>query len=169
MDIKETVLVGEILKPQGVNGEIKVYPITSDTKRFKHLESVFLANGKTLSMHKVLKTRIDPKGVVYLELEGIETREQSEKLRGYEVRIAKSEVPPLTEGWYYFELEGMQVFENDVLLGTLTQVLETGSNDVYLISGSKGEFYIPALRSVVKKVDVPAKRMDVILPEGLID
>jgi 16S rRNA processing protein RimM len=120
-------------------------------------------------MHKVLKTRSEPKGFVFFELEGIETREQSEKLRGYEVRVAKSEVPPLTEGWYYFELEGMQVYENNILLGTLSQVLETGSNDVYLISGPKGEFYIPALKSVVIKVDVPAKRMDVLLPEGLLD
>lgn len=169
MDIKETVLVGEVIKPQGVNGEIKVYPITSDIRRFKNLKSVFLSQGKTLTMHKVLKTRSEPKGFVFFELEGIETREQSEKLRGYEVRVAKSEVPPLTEGWYYFELEGMQVYENNILLGTLSQVLETGSNDVYLISGPKGEFYIPALKSVVIKVDVPAKRMDVLLPEGLLD
>ncbi|ADY56591.1 16S rRNA processing protein RimM [Syntrophobotulus glycolicus DSM 8271] len=169
MDIKETVLVGEILKPQGINGELKIYPITDDAGRFKNLQSVFLAKGEVVTQYKVLKSRIDPKGMVFLELEGLETREQSERLRGFEVRITRDKVPPLAEGWYYFELEGMRVYENNILLGTLTQVLETGSNDVYLIKGAKGEFYIPALKSVVQKVDVPAGRMDVILPEGLLD
>jgi 16S rRNA processing protein RimM len=72
-------------------------------------------------------------------------------------------------GGNYFELEGMEVYEDNVLLGTLVRVLETGANDVYLVKGDKGEIYIPALKSVVLKVDVPAKRMDVALPPGLLD
>lgn len=104
-----------------------------------------------------------------MTLEGIATREDAEKIRGFEVRLDRSEIPPLQDRWYYFELEGMQVYENDILLGTLIRVQETGSNDIYIVRGEKTEFCVPALKNVVKKVDVPAKRMDVILPPGLLD
>lgn len=165
----ESILIGEVLKPQGIKGEIKVYPITDNKERFKHLKRVLLSNGKTETVFHVLGTRIDHKGMVFLMLDGITTPEEVEKYRGFTVRVDRSEVPPLEERWYYFELEGMQVFENGVLLGTLIRVQETGANDIYIVKGEKGEICIPALKSVVTKVDVPGKRMEVILPPGLLD
>jgi len=165
----DSVVIGEVLKPQGIKGEIKVYPLTDDARRFKKLRSVILSNGKVSATFPVGSARIDPKGMVFLCLEGINTPEEAEKYRGFEVRIERSEVPALKDRWYYFELEGMQVFEKGILLGTLVKVIETGANDVYLVKGSKGEICIPALKTVVQKVDVPGKRMDVILPPGLLD
>ncbi|QHA00162.1 ribosome maturation factor RimM [Dehalobacter restrictus] len=165
----ESVLIGEVLKPQGIKGEIKVYPITDNTERFRDLKKIYLFDGKTEKIFHVQGVRIDPKGIVFLTLEGIATREDAEKIRGFEVRLDRSEIPPLQDRWYYFELEGMQVYENDILLGTLIRVQETGSNDIYIVRGEKTEFCVPALRTVVKKVDVQAKRMDVILPPGLLD
>ncbi|RJE49199.1 MULTISPECIES: ribosome maturation factor RimM [unclassified Dehalobacter] len=165
----ESVLIGEVLKPQGIKGEIKVYPITDNTERFRGLKKINLSDGKTEKIFHVQRVRIDPKGIVFLTLEGIATREDAEKIRGFEVRLDRAEVPPLQDRWYYFELEGMQVYENDILLGTLIRVQETGSNDIYIVRGQKTEFCVPALKTVVKKVDVQAKRMDVILPPGLLD
>ncbi|NLO97743.1 MAG: 16S rRNA processing protein RimM [Peptococcaceae bacterium] len=165
----DTVVVGEVLKPHGVKGEIKIYPLTDNALRFKKLKKVILSNGEISSELRIQRARIDHKEMVFLKLEGIDTPEEAEKYRGFQVRINKSEVPPLRDRWYYFELEGMKVYENDVLLGTLVSVLETGANDIYLVRGDRGEICIPALKSVVKKVDVPAKRMDVILPPGLLD
>ncbi|NLM20579.1 MAG: 16S rRNA processing protein RimM [Peptococcaceae bacterium] len=165
----DSVVVGEVLKPIGIKGEIKVYPLTDNAQRFKKLKKVYLTNNQVHSEFKIQRVRIDPKGMVFLKLEGINTPEEAEKYRGFQVRIDHSEVPPLKDRWYYFELEGMKVYENEVLLGTLVSVLETGANDVYLVRGEKGEICIPALKSVVKKVDVPGKRMEVILPPGLLD
>lgn len=165
----ESVIIGEILKPQGIKGELKVFPLTDNMDRYNLLKDVVLTDGKITKTFQVNKVRIDPKGMVYLNLEGIVTKEDAEKLRGFEIRIDRSEVPVLQDRWYYFELEGMKVYENEVLLGTLTRVLETGANDIYLVQGDKGEICVPALKSVVKKVDVPSKRMDVILPLGLLD
>lgn len=165
----DSIIIGEVLKPQGIKGELKVYPITDNVNRFKKLQQVLISDGKTEKGFAVQNVRIDPKGFVFLNLEGIETREQVEKVRGYQVRVDRSEVPPLKDRWYYFELEGMKVYENDLLLGTLVKVLETGANDIYLVQGNKGEICVPALKSAVKNVDVPGKRMDVILPPGLLD
>lgn len=165
----DSVIIGEVLKPQGVQGELKVYPITDDPARFQQLKKIMVSDGKTTDTLRINSVRIDPKGLVFLTIEGISTREEAEKYRGYTVKIDLTEVPPLKDRWYYFELEGMLVYENDELLGTLTKVLETGANDVYLVSSEEREILVPALKTVVKNVDVPGKRMDVILPPGLLD
>lgn len=162
------VLIGEVVKPHGVQGEIKVYPITENPQRFKKLKKVILEHHGRTQAFNIVKARVQPDGV-YLTLEGIVTREAAEKLRGFNVKIDRADVPPLKEGWYYFELEGMRVFDGEVYLGILTQVLETGANDVYLVKGERGEVCIPALKTVVKKVDVPGRRMDVELPPGLLE
>lgn len=164
----DEVLIGEVIKPHGVQGELKVYPITDNPQRFKKLKEVILAQNQVQRRLNVLEAKVH-KDEVYLTLEGINSRDEAEKLRGWSIKIDRSEVPPLKEGWYYFELEGMQVYEGETLLGTLTRVVPTGANDVYLVLGSKGEICIPALKSVVKNVDVPGKRMDVELPPGLLE
>lgn len=165
----DSVIIGEVLKPQGIKGELKVYPLTDNIARFKKLKKVFLSDTKTQTPFEIQAVRFDPKGMVYLKLEGLNNVEEVEKYRGYHVRVERSEVPPLQDRWYYFELEGMKVYENDILLGQLIKVQETGANDIYIVKGVKGEICIPALKSVVKNVDVPGKRMDVILPPGLLD
>lgn len=164
----EEVLIGEVLRPHGVSGMLKVYPITSDPERFSQLREVVFGKGKTNQRFKVISARVQPDHVL-LSVEGIESVEQAEAFRGWEVRIDRSEVPPLQEGWYYFELEGMKVYDGETFLGVLTQVLETGANDVYIVKGARGEICVPALKSVVKHVDVKGRRMDVVLPPGLLE
>ena len=164
----DEVLIGEVMRPHGLSGELKIYPLTTDSERFLKLREVILRRGEIDQRFKIISARMQM-DLVFLTIEGIDSIDQAEKFRGWEVRIDRSEVPPLQEGWYYFELEGMKVYENNELLGTLAQVLETGANDVYLVKGTKGEICVPALKSVVQNVDVPARRMDVILPPGLLE
>lgn len=164
----DEVLVGAVVKAHGVKGELKIYPLTHDPMRFKHLREIILTNGAAKQRFTVKNAVVQP-DLVYLALDGIESMDEGEKYRGWEVRIDRSEVPPLAEGWYYFELEGLQVYEGERYLGILTQVLETGANDVYLVQGPLGEICVPALKTVVKKVDVAGRRMDVELPPGLVE
>ena len=164
----DEVLVGEVLRSHGAHGEFKVYPITHDPHRFQELSEVILVKGEVKKRFTVNSVRVQP-DYVFLSLEGITTIEQANNFQGWEVRIDRSEVPPLAEGWYYFELEGMKVYEGLNCLGTIAQVIKTGANDVYLVKGSQGELCIPALKSVVKNVDVAEKRMEVVLPLGLLE
>lgn len=164
----DEVLIGEVLRPHGLHGEVKVYPITHDPHRFQKLKTVSLMDGAVRRLLPVRSVRVEP-DFVYLAFDGIDSVEEAAKLRGWRIGIDRSEIPPLAEGWYYFELEGMKVYQRDVDLGTLVQILETGANDVYVVKGDKGEFCVPALKSVVKKVDVPGRRMDVELPPGLLE
>jgi len=164
----DEVLVGEVLRSHGIRGEFKIYPITHDPQRFQELREVILVKGEVRKRFTVNRVRVQP-DYVFLALEGITTIEQANNFQGWEVRIDRSEVPPLAEGWYYFELEGMKVYEGPNCLGTIAQVIKTGANDVYLVKGSQGELCIPALKSVVKNVSVVEKRMDVVLPPGLLE
>jgi 16S rRNA processing protein RimM len=164
----DEVLIGEVLRSHGVRGELKIYPLTNNPARFKKLKEVILCKGELKKRLTVNNARIQ-NDYVFLSLEEISDMEQANSFQGWEVRIDRSEVPPLKEGWYYFELEGMKVFQGPDCLGTIVQVIQTGANDVYLVKGAKGEICIPALRSVVKNVDVKEKRMEVVLPPGLLE
>ncbi|KLU61068.1 ribosome maturation factor RimM [Peptococcaceae bacterium CEB3] len=162
------VLIGEVLRPHGLHGEVKVYPITRDPGRFTKLKEVILMKGAARLQLTLRSVRVLP-DFVYLAFDGVESAEEAEKLRGWQIGIDRSKVPPLQEGWYYFELEGMEVYQRGVCLGTLVQVLATGANDVYVVKGERGEFCVPALKSVVRNVDVAGRRMDVELPPGLLE
>ena len=162
------VLVGEVLRSHGIRGEFKIYPLTHDPHRFQDLREVILIKGEVRKRFTVSNVRVQQE-FVFLALEGITSMEQANNYQGWEVRIDRSNVPPLNDGWYYFELEGMKVYEGSNCLGTIAQVIETGANDVYLVKGSRGEICIPALKSVVKNVDVAEKRMEVVLPPGLLE
>lgn len=164
----DEVLIGEVLRPHGLGGELRIFPLTTDPERFLKLQEVIFRHEKVEQHFKILSARIQM-DIVFLTIEGVDSIDKAEKYRGWEVCIDRADVPPLKEGWYYFELEGIQVYEKDVLLGTLTQVLETGANDVYLVKGDKGEICVPALKTVVQRVDVAGRRMDVILPLGLLE
>lgn len=162
------VLVGEVLKAHGVQGELRVYPITHDSTRFKKLKELALSDGTTQEVFKITKAKVQQE-MVYLTLEGISSRDAAEKYRGWKVYIDRSDVLPLKDRWYYFELEGLHVYEGEEYLGVLKRVLETGANDVYLVEGARGEICIPALKSVILNVDINAGRMEVKLPPGLLE
>lgn len=95
----------------------------------------------------------------------------AEKLKGQELFVHRKHAVELEEDEYFIcDLIGIDVYEEDKLLGQLTDVLETGSNDVYIVQDSNmREILIPALKSVVESIDIEGKRMQVKLPEGLID
>ena len=164
----DKVLVGEVLKPHGVQGELKIYPLTHDPHRFSRLKEVILEHNDLVQRCRVMSVRVQT-DFVYLNLENIASMDEADRYRGWQVYVDRADVPPLADGWYYFELEGMQVYEGENFLGTITQIVETGANDVYVVKGTRGEICIPALKSVVQKVDVPARRMDVVLPPGLLE
>jgi 16S rRNA processing protein RimM len=165
---EQTILVGEVLKPQGLNGELKVCPLTDDPRRFRLLDEVILRGAGTECVRTVRQVRLGGEATVYLTLSGIDSAEEAAKFRGFEVRIRRGQSAPLPPGrWYYYELEGMDVYENGVWLGKLERILVTGANDVYIVRGAAGEICVPALKTVVLRVDVSGRRMDVRLPPGL--
>ena len=150
--------VGVITSPHGVHGEVKVFPTTDDPSRFLELETVLLDLGggnerKELTIRQVRFF----KNLVILGFEGITSRDQAVELSEDENFIA--------------DLIGLSVRTDEgCALGTVTDVIQTGANDVYCVSGEDGkEILLPAIKDCILKVDLEKQEMLVHVLPGLLD
>lgn len=174
MDLKTSHLeaMGKIIKAHGTRGEIQVYSYVRDGAAF-FKDKTFLIRGDGNHgglMHVTTARAVNPARLI-LRIEGISNRTQAEGLAGMELFLEKTEMPRLSDGEYYWhELIGLAVVtvEGD-RLGILSEIIETGANDVYVIDGPRGDILIPAIESVVKEIDKKAGIIKVVLLPGLIE
>lgn len=154
------LMIGEVTKPQGVRGEVKVRPITCDPERFYDLDYVFLKRGEEYVERKVSVSRVDG-DAVYMTFEGVNDRDAAEKLRGEELYIDREHSVELPEDMNFIcDLIGCEGIDtNGRKLGRMTDVMQPGGNDVYVFNGPLGEVLVPALKIVVKEVNVEEKRI----------
>ena len=166
------ITIGRVIKPFGVKGEMKIEPMTDFPERFKKLRRVSLVSpsGRELA-GEVRSVRFDGGGNLFLLFSGYDSPEKAKELNGWFIKLPQEEAVPLPEGSYYhFELIGMEVFsESGEKLGTIVDVFETGSNDVYVMKQGRKETYLPATKEIIKQVDRTQKRMVIHLVEGLLD
>jgi 16S rRNA processing protein RimM len=167
----DLITIGRIVKVVGLKGEVKVLPFTRDPKRFGRLLSVYIVSPEGKERRSRIKGVRYGKGGVILSLEGYHTPEEASGLLNYLIKIPKRDLEPLPEGEYYiFELLGIEVFTDEgVSIGKLTDILSTGSNDVYVVRKGTNEYLIPAIREVVKEIDVERRKMVIHPMEGLLD
>ena len=154
------LMIGEITKPQGVRGEVKLRPITCDVSRFEGLETVYFERDSAYVPVRVTVNRIGG-DAVFLNVEGVQDRDQAEKLRGTQVFIDRAHAVELDEDTTFLaDLYGLRGIVDDGRdLGTIREVMQPGGNDVYVFQGPLGEVLVPALKSVVLKVDLEAGEM----------
>lgn len=163
--------VGVIASVHGIKGEVKVYPTTDEPAKFKKLKTVWMKTAKeekeiTLQGVKFFKN------MVIVKFEGIDSPEEARVYRGATLWIPREAAVPLKKNEYYHaDLIGLSVFAEDgEALGKLTDVLETGANDVYEITlPDKRTVLFPAIRDCVKEVDLDAGRMTVHVMDGLME
>ena len=165
--------VGRVLRPHGVRGEVRVQVLTNFPERLEQRAAFYLAHpdsSEDVQRHPVEGMRFHQQ-LLLLKLEGCDDRNAAEELRDLLVQIPVEEAAPLEEGEYYhFQVIGVEVeTESGEGLGREAEVLETGANDVYVVRGPRGEVLIPAIESVVRVLDVEAKRMVVSPLPGMLD
>lgn len=167
------LIVGQILRPHGVQGELKIRLMTDYPERIRELGSVLLgrtADTDQVTTYQVERLRLQPEFGI-LKLEGIDDRDQAERLRMLLLLVTVENAVPLEEGEYYlFQLIGMTVKTQDgETLGTVSDVLETGANDVYIVDSPKhGEVLIPVTDETVLETDPKTRVITVKLPDGLL-
>ena len=157
------ITVGQIVAPHGVRGDVRIYPQTDFPERFKKMKHAYIDGVQ----YGVSNARLH-KHVVLLKLSGIDDRDGAERLVNKEIQVPIEEAVPLKEGQYYvFDIVGLAVYDlQDKLLGTVTDVLRTGSNDVYVVTAADGtELLLAAIGDVVKSIDKDKKKMVVDPPE----
>ena len=166
------LVIGRLTRPHGLRGEISAAVHTQLPERFTWLERIFLARDPTDPDPQVLPIRSVRfhKGNVLLRLGDYESRDDLEVLRGMWLLIPVDEAIPLDEDEvFHFDLEGLNVVtEEGESLGTLSEVLETGANEVFIIHGDRGEILLPNIEEVVLKVDLDEGIMIVRLLPGLL-
>lgn len=158
------IVIGKIVAPHGVRGDIRILPLTEKPEQFLELEYLLLADGRRLT----LKHARFHKRMVLATVAEINSMNEAELLRGQEVLINADDLPELEEGQFYVaDLIGLPVYdEQGAQIGTFKDALTTGSNDVYVIAvpGAK-DILLPALKIYVKEINLAEKRIVVTLPE----
>lgn len=164
----EYVSIGYIRRAHGVKGSILVESLTDNPARFENLFGAYVEINGRRTHFRLEKCLPASKGWI-LKFQGIDEREQAEDLKGGYIEIDVEQLPELENGVYYvFELIGMGVYSaSGELLGEITDVQRYPANDVYVVEGNKGKLLLPAIRDVVRKVDVKRKRMEIELLDGL--
>ncbi|MBQ8082314.1 MAG: 16S rRNA processing protein RimM [Clostridia bacterium] len=151
--------IGEVLRPHGVMGLVKVRPDTEDAERFLALDHVFVQAEGRYVRQPVSEIAVHGDGYVYLRLNGAETRDEAEKQRGRFLYVDRANARKLPEGeWFICDLKGCEV--RDTLgthLGVLTDVLSPGANHVFVVKTGKGNMLVAAMKFVIVSVDVEQK------------
>ena len=161
----DSVIVARVLGAHGVDGGLSIHLLSEVLGRFDPGGSLFAGS----RWHTISFLRPTGRGTALIWLDGITTRKQAASLAGQFLNAALDAEVRLEEGEYFhYQLIGMRVrTEEDEDLGEILEILETGSNDVYIVRGISGELLIPATSQVVLHVDVVGNYMLVQLPDGL--
>ena len=164
--------VGVIASTHGLQGEVNVFPTTEDPSRFKKLKQVVLhtQKGEELLLD-VVSARFFKKFVI-VKFKQFNNINEVEKFRGCELTIDRKDAIKLQPGEYYCaDLIGLSIVDEDGSeLGTLTEILQTGANDVYEMTrkDSGEKVYIPAIRDCIKEIDPEGGRIVIHVMDGLL-
>lgn len=169
--MEDLLQVGIITQTHGIRGEVKVFPTTDDVKRFKKLKEVILDTGKE-------KISLEIEGVKFfkqyaiLKFKGFDNINDIERYKGKNLFVTRDNAVKLRRDEYFIaDLIDLEVYdEEDKYLGILTNMIETGANDVYEVRFEDGrQVLFPAIKQCILDVDIENRRMKVHIMDGLLD
>ena len=164
------ITIGKITRTRGLRGEVVISPLTDDPERFFLLKEVWISGkqeSKIFQIEKVKKFRER----VSLKFRGIDSPEAAKPLVNSFLEIEKENLLPLPQNRYYvFEIIGLKVLTTQgEEIGVIEDVVNFPGNDVYTVKNGKKEYSIPAVKKVVKKIDLDKKIMIIEPLEGLLE
>jgi 16S rRNA processing protein RimM len=169
--MEDLLQVGVITSTHGIRGEVKVFPTTDDAARFKKLKNVILDDGRQKIDMEIASVKFF-KNMVIVKFKGIDNINDVEKYRKARLLVTRENAVPLEENEYYIaDLIGLSAISDEgETLGTVTDVMQTGANDVYVVTTpDKKEILVPAIRDCILQVDLEKQEMQIHLLPGLRD
>ena len=150
------LVIGEVLKPQGIRGELKIKTFTDFPEAVKAFKTVYIDD----TPYKILSFRVGTDGAAYIGLRGIPDRNAAELFRGKKLEGERDDAPPLEEGQYYIvDILGLSCeTEEGEVLGTVTDISNL-SSDIYTVEKAGKRILFPAVKGVVKKVDLDGGKL----------
>ena len=168
--MEDLLQVGGIATTHGVHGEVKVFPMTDDVNRFKTLKSVILKYKNENIVLEISSVKFF-KNMVILGFKGYDNINDIEKYKGCGLYVTREDAVRLEEGEYFrADLLDLDVYDEGIRkIGVLTDIIETGANDVYVISLDDGrELLLPNTEECVLSIDLDDNRMDIHILDGLL-
>jgi len=165
-------MIGEVVKPHGIRGEVKVYLYSEQPENFKHYTKIVLQEpaGSGTETYNVVQSREQGK-LAILRLEGIGTREAAEALQGSKIWLNKADFPALdSDEYYWHQLKGLLVMtETGQELGRVTNLFSTASHDIMVVTGAGHEFMIPVNGDIIRDIDEQGELIIISPPPGLLE
>ena len=165
--------VGKIVNTQGLQGEMRVLSVTDFAEeRFKKGNILALFDKKDQFVMDVeIASHRKVKNFDIIKFKGMYHINDIEKFRDFTLKVREEDLTDLEDGeFYYHEIIGLEVYENDILLGRIKEILQPGANDVWVVKRKgKRDLLLPYIPPVVLGIDIEQGRVDVEIPEGLDD
>ncbi len=169
--MEDLLQVGAIAQTHGIHGEVKVFPMTDDVKRFQKLKEIILDTGREKMTLEIEGVKYFKKFVI-LKFKGIDNINDIERYKGKSLYVTRENAVKLGRDEYFIaDLIDLEVFDEDGnYLGVLTNVIETGANDVYEVRFEDGrEVLLPAIKQCILDIDMENRKMKVHIMDGLLD
>ena len=167
----EFISIGIITKPHGIKGDVVVSLLTDDIDLFKKDESIFIIQEEGRRLALTIQQLRQKDNRLIIKFKGVENRNHAEELKSCVIAKRLDDLDGLTaDEFYVFDLIDLKVFTTtNEFLGTINEVLTLSANDVYVVRSQKKEYLIPAIKSVVKKIDLEKEIMLIDPIDGLLD
>jgi 16S rRNA processing protein RimM len=165
------LLIGKVIRPHGLEGLLRIWSYAQSAESFLNAGTVFIKSKQQGILEYKISSLKPHKNAFLMKLEGLNSLEDVEGYRGSEIFIRKASLRSKgEEEYFWFELIGLEVYlDSGRYIGTLKDILSTGSNDIYVVKDGEAEFLIPAIHEVIKKIDLNNKRIIITEIEGLLD
>lgn len=162
--------IGQIVNTFGIKGMVKVNPFTDDISQFEEMETILVDKKGSIKEMQIEEVKYS-KNQVLLKLKGVETVEEAEKYRNCYLKLPREKARKLPKNTYFIaDLIGIEVYtEEGNLLGKVDDIYNTGASDIYVIKDELGkQILLPAIKDVIKQIDLEQEKIVVHLLEGLV-
>lgn len=162
--------IGQIVNHFGIKGMVKVNPFTDDISQFEEMETILVDKKGSIKEIQIEEVKYS-KNQVLLKLKGIDTVEDAEKYRNCYLKLPREKARKLPKNTYFIaDLIGLEVYtEEGNLLGKVDDIYNTGASDIYVIKDELGkQILLPAIKDVIKQIDLEQEKIVVHLLEGLV-
>jgi len=170
-DSDELIPIGKIIGTHGIKGQVKLHSYSGNAGSLNAARSVTLKSPSGALRELALRSFKANSGKFIIALKDFDDISLAEPLVGHEICLKRSQLPALDEDEYYWsDLIGLRVITEDgTELGTVADIFETGSSDIYVVRNNEREYLIPAISDVIKDIDPTAGRIIVTPIDGLLD
>ncbi len=164
------LIVGKVIRPHGFRGVLRIRSFARSEASFLDAGTVFLRSVSGEIHEYTVTSAKSHKNILLMELEGLNSANEAEVYRGADILVKKEASTGEEDAYFWYELLGLRVYlDTGECIGTIFQIIPTGSNDIYMLKKGNKEFFIPAIHEVVREIDLENGKMVISPMEGLLD